>query len=340
MVPVGPLFNRFKRVVRDLSKERNKRVNLIIRGEKTELDKRMIDELGEPLVHLVRNSIDHGLEVESVRQDRGKPAMGTILLEATHSGNNVYIHVRDDGGGIDAEKIKARLVDRGLLGEQQAHALSDQEAVEFIWHPGFSTAKQVTDVSGRGVGMDVVKTRINQLNGTIEIDTEPQVGTTFTIRLPLTLAIINSLLVQLRGVVFSVPMDDVREIVSVRRSDIIHVHNKQTIDVRGEFVPLVDIEDIFDWQAIHGRVDASPVEAGKETEEVVLLNAGGTTMGLRALAPFKARIATISGSIRAADRSFVPGAQAAAMAVRVGPGNTVVALILAAKEAIPSFAPA
>ncbi len=197
MVSVGPLFNRFKRVTRDLSKERGKHVNLVVRGEKTELDKRMIDELGDPLVHLVRNSIDHGLEPPDVRIAHGKPELGTIELEATHSGNNVYIHVRDDGAGIDIGKIKAKLISNRILSEFAAGELSDEQALDYIWHAGFSTANEITDVSGRGVGMDVVQNRIRQLNGSIEIESVPNQGTHFTIRLPLTLAIINCLLVKL-----------------------------------------------------------------------------------------------------------------------------------------------
>ena len=217
MVSVGPLFHRFKRVVRDLSKECGRKVTLLIRGEKTELDKRMIDELGDPLVHLVRNSIDHGLEPPDVRIARGKPEVGTILLEASHRGNNVFIHVQDDGGGIDVARIKARLVDRQILSATAVAELSDAQALDYIWHPGFSTAQEVTDISGRGVGMDVVKTRISVLNGTVAVDTTPLRGTSFTLRLPLTLAIINALLVRVENTVFSMPIDDVREIVAVKR---------------------------------------------------------------------------------------------------------------------------
>jgi two-component system chemotaxis sensor kinase CheA len=285
MVPVAPLFNRFKRVVRDLSKERGKKVNLVVRGEKTELDKRMIDELGDPLVHLVRNSIDHGLEPPDVRVSRGKPEVGTILLEASHSGNNVYIQIRDDGGGIDVEKIKAKLLANRLLSEEAINGLSDEQALDYIWHPGFSTAKKVTDVSGRGVGMDVVKTRIGQLNGTVEVETVFQRGTTFTLRLPLTLAIIDALLVRLRSVVFSMPIDDVREIVSVKERDVVSVHGKQTIDVRGEFIPLVSIDGIFQWHAVdYGHRCAevsSQTDQTSRTVDVVILHARGKTMGLR-----------------------------------------------------------
>ena len=289
MVPVGPLFNRFKRVVRDLSTERGKRVNLLIRGEKTELDKRMIDALGDPLVHLVRNSIDHGLESPQVRRADDKPDVGTIFLEATHSGNNVYIHVRDDGGGIDVEKIKAKLISNRVLSESAAGELSDEQALDYIWHPGFSTAREITDVSGRGVGMDVVLNRIRKLNGSIEVESVPQQGTHFTIRLPLTLAIINCLLVKIRGVVFSMPIDEVREIVSVGDDDVVTVQGKRTIDVRDEFIPLVTIDEIFDWHDIdyghdepRGREsDGGEPDADAQASQVVILQIAGKTMGLR-----------------------------------------------------------
>ncbi|MHC5004076.1 MAG: chemotaxis protein CheW [Planctomycetota bacterium] len=278
MVPVAPLFNRFKRVVRDLAQERGKKVDLVIRGEKTELDKRMIDELGEPLVHLVRNSMDHGLEPPDVRRSRGKPEIGTIVLEASHSGNSVFIHIRDDGGGIDVDRIRAKAVDRGLLDAAAAEGLTEQAAVEYIWHPGFSTAREVTDISGRGVGMDAVRARIAELNGTVDVESVREQGTTFTIRLPLTLAIINSLLIRARDIVFSMPIEDVREIVAVSPADVVTVHGKRTIDVRGEFIPLVGIGEVFDWRDLgDGRAEA-PASDGNV--HAVILQAGGRTMGL------------------------------------------------------------
>jgi two-component system chemotaxis sensor kinase CheA len=270
MVPVGPLFNRFKRVVRDIASELRKKVQLEIRGEKTELDKRMIDELGDPLVHLVRNAIDHGLESEEVRRKRGKPDAGTLTLEATHSGNNVLITIRDDGGGIAVDKVRARAIQRGLVPEATAATLTDREWMQFIWHPGFSTAEQVSDISGRGVGMDIVKTRIAELNGTIEVDSRPGLGTTFQIRLPLTLAIIRSLLFRLPHGIFAAPIENVREIVSVPRRE-----------VRGEFIPLVGIDDIFDWNGVVPRRTSERASAATGGRvEVVILTTGRKTMGL------------------------------------------------------------
>lgn len=283
MVPVGPLFNRFKRTVRDISTELKKKVHFVIRGENTELDKRMIDELGDPLVHLVRNAIDHGLESESVRTSRGKPETGTLTLEAAHSGNNVLITISDDGGGINIEKVRRRAVDRGLITSIEAETMSDHEVAQFIWAPGFSTAETISDISGRGVGMDIVKTRISELNGTIEVDSSLGKGTRFIIRLPLTLAIIRSLLFQLPQGTFAAPIENVREIVSIRAKDIISVHGRDSIEVRGEFIPLVRIEDVFDW---HPSASSSPSERKAEPEapisafSVLILNSGSKTMGM------------------------------------------------------------
>lgn len=283
MVPVAPLFNRFKRVVRDISLELKKKVNLEIKGEKTELDKRMIDELGDPLIHLVRNSIDHGIEPADVRSRRGKPDIGTVCLEAAHSGNNVFIFVRDDGGGIDTDKIRRRVAERALVPPGVIDTLSEHELIDFIWHPGFSTAEIVSEVSGRGVGMDIVKTRIAELNGTIEIQHVPGQGTTFVIRLPLTLAIIRSLLFRLKHGIFAVPIDNVREIVSVPIDQIVTIHGRQTFDVRGEFIPLVDIDDVFDWHALSfGSSGTGAARNGSAKRvDVVILHASNKTMGLK-----------------------------------------------------------
>jgi two-component system, chemotaxis family, sensor kinase CheA len=279
MVPVAPLFNRFKRVVRDISLELNKKVHLEIKGEKTELDKRMIDELGDPLIHLVRNSIDHGIESAEVRMRRGKPEFGSICLEAAHSGNNVFIYVRDDGGGIDTDKIRRRVRERGLVAPGLLDSLSEQDLIDFIWHPGFSTAEVISGISGRGVGMDIVKTRIAELNGTIEIQHVTGQGSTFIIRLPLTLAIIRSLLFRLAHGIFAVPIDNVREIVSVPIDQIIAVHGRQTFEARGEFIPLVDIDDVFQWHAQDHTHTTRDMNVKRVN--VVILHSANKTMGLR-----------------------------------------------------------
>jgi two-component system, chemotaxis family, sensor kinase CheA len=289
MIPIGPLFNRFKRVIRDLAVERNKEVNLILEGDQTELDKRMIDAIGDPLVHLVRNSIDHGLENTQARIEAGKPPEGTITLSAQHRGNHVYITVRDDGGGINDEKIRRKVIERGLLGASAGNAMTRQEAIDFIWHPGFSTADTLTSVSGRGVGMDIVRSRISQLGGSVEVFSEIGIGTTFTLKLPLTLAIISSLLVKIREIVFTIPKDDVREIVEVPMSSIVTVHGKQTFAVRGNYIPLLTIDDLFRWnfrpKALNGTSDVynagvSPSSAVPQQQQIVILQSSGRVMGL------------------------------------------------------------
>jgi two-component system chemotaxis sensor kinase CheA len=247
MVPVGPLLNRFKRSVRDIANELGKSVTLEIAGEKTELDKRMIDELGDPLVHLVRNAIDHGIEPADVRLRRGKPEMATVRLAASHRGNSVIISISDDGGGIDVERIRDRAVARGLVSADQAATLSPRELIDFIWQPGFSTAAQVSNISGRGVGMDIVRTRIEALSGSIDIDSTLGVGSTFTIRLPLTLAIARCMLFRLEQAAVAVPVENVRELVTVTDDCILTIGGRRVCDIRGEFLPLVEMDEIFSW---------------------------------------------------------------------------------------------
>lgn len=283
MVPVGPLFNRFKRTVRDISNELGKKVNLVIRGEDTELDKRMIDELGDPLVHLVRNAIDHGLESESVRLSRGKPLEGTLTLEAVHRGNSVLITIGDDGGGIDTEKVKRRAIERGIVSSAEVGMMSDHDIAQFIWAPGFSTADVVSDISGRGVGMDIVKTRIGELNGTVEVDSTIGVGTKFVIRLPLTLAIIRSLLFKINQEMFAAPIENVREIVSINNRDVLTVHGRDSIEVRGEFIPLVRIDDVFDWHKTQYRyAEHTEVEPDVRVDEInaLIITTGTKSMAL------------------------------------------------------------
>lgn len=247
MVPVGPLLNRFKRSVRDIANELGKNVTLELAGEKTELDKRMIDELGDPLVHLVRNAIDHGIEPADVRLRRGKPEMATVRLAASQRGNSVIISISDDGGGIDLEGVRDRAVARGLVSADQAASLSPRELTDFIWQPGFSTAKEVSNISGRGVGMDIVRTRIEALSGSIDIDSTLDVGTTFVIRLPLTLAIARCMLFRMEQAAVAVPVENVRELVTVTDDCILSIGGRRVCDIRGEFLPLVEMDEIFSW---------------------------------------------------------------------------------------------
>ena len=243
MVPIGPLFARFKRVVRDITRSTGKRARLEIRGENTELDKRMIDELGDPLIHMVRNAADHGIETPEAREAAGKPRHGTISLNAYHRGNNIIIEVSDDGKGLDAERIKRKAIDKGLITEADAEKMSRSQIYQLIWEPGLSTAEKVTEVSGRGMGMDIVKSKIEDLNGVVELDSEPGRGTTLTIKLPLTLAILPSLMVEIDGDVFAMPLEGVEEIVSVRRAELATVHGRWTARVRGRVISVVRLRE-------------------------------------------------------------------------------------------------
>jgi two-component system chemotaxis sensor kinase CheA len=270
MVPIGPLFARFNRVVRDISRASGKQVRLEITGEKTELDKRMIDELADPLVHLVRNSADHGIEPPDEREAAGKPRQGTVTLNAFHRGNRIVIEVRDDGKGLDAERILRKAIDKGLVTEADAQSLSNSQIYQLIWKPGLSTADRVTDVSGRGMGMDIVKTKIDELSGTVDISSERGGGTTITIKLPLTLAILPSLMVEIAGGVFAMPMEAVTEIVNVGRNCVRTAGGRPMATVRERVVPVVRLGDLLSFR--HGCVDKSCHTP--ETTLVVVSDAG------------------------------------------------------------------
>ena len=244
MVPIGQVFDRFPRLVRDVAKARGKEVQLVISGAETDLDKTIVDEVGEPLMHLLRNNVDHGIEPPDEREKLGKARVGTISLNAYHEGNQIIIEVSDDGGGINLEKVRARGVKQGLISADDR--LSDREIIELIFTPGFSTADVVSDVSGRGVGMDVVKRNISRLKGVFDVDTTPGQGTRFTIKLPLTLAIIQALLVRVGEELYAIPLDSVIESQRVEMPDVRTVHGNEVITLRGQVVPLVRIAEFFE----------------------------------------------------------------------------------------------
>lgn len=281
MVPIGPLFSRFRRVVRDLSVSSGKEVILELSGEKTELDKRMIDELGDPLVHMVRNSVDHGLESPEDRERAGKPRAGTVSLAAAHRGNSVVVTVSDDGRGLDCERIRRKAVACGLVGETESKRLSDRDLIAFIWHPGLSTAERLTEISGRGVGMDIVKSRIEAINGAVDVRTTPGHGTTFTIRLPLTLAIMPSLLVRIHEEVYAIPLDHVDEIVEAPPSLVHRVQRRRTLEIRRKVIGLVALDDVFRWGgARHPRWRNNETEDPSGKVLVVVVQDGETALGL------------------------------------------------------------
>jgi two-component system, chemotaxis family, sensor kinase CheA len=290
MVPIGPLFERFRRVIRDLSLSSNKEVTLQIGGEKTELDKRMIDELSDPLIHMVRNAVDHGLESPLEREAAGKPRAGSVALLASHRGNSVVITVSDDGHGINCERIRKKIVSKGLISKTEAHELTDRELIAYIWHPGLSTAETITEISGRGVGMDIVKSRIENLSGTVDVRSTVGHGTTFTIRLPLTLAIMSSLLVRIYEEIYAIPLDHINEIVEVRPSQIYRVQGQPAIEIRKKIVALVALGDVFRWggkchpsarNGVKPSGDSHPAtENGTDKRTVVVVQNGDTTIGL------------------------------------------------------------
>ena len=243
MVPISQIFSRFPRVVRDLSRELNKKINLVIEGEETELDKSVIEDLLDPIMHCVRNSLDHGIEHPSDRLEAGKPEEGTVTLKASNEGNMIVIEVIDDGAGIDVSKVRNKAIERGIIHPNKI--ISDHDAFQLIFEPGFSTADKITSVSGRGVGLDVVKTQIEKLNGTVIVTSERGIGTKFCIRLPLTLAIIQGLLVRVATEVYSIPIASVIESVRVKKEEISTIDNYEVLNVRNEVISVIRLDRLF-----------------------------------------------------------------------------------------------
>ncbi|AHF07795.1 chemotaxis protein CheA [Desulfitobacterium metallireducens] len=269
MVPIGTVFSRFPRLVRDLSRKTSKEIELVLKGEDTELDKTVVEVIGDPLMHLIRNSVDHGIEHPEERLAAGKPEVGQITLDAYHDGNHIAILVADDGGGLDLPKIRQKAVEKGLISAQEE--LTDREIANLIFLPGFSTADKVTDISGRGVGMDVVKKALNNLGGVVDIDTRKGYGTTFTIRLPLTLAIIQALLVEVGTEIYAVPLSSVLETLLVERKEIKTVGGLPMVQLRGNTLPLISLQEKFELP--------TPETPSAEVF-VVVVGLGDKTLGL------------------------------------------------------------
>ena len=271
MMPIESVVNKFPRMIRDLCKKLDKKMELIMSGEDTELDRTVIDEIGDPLMHLLRNSADHGLESNEERIRLGKPEVGTIRLDAYQDGNNVVIEVRDDGRGIDTEKVKNSALKKGTITPEQAENMTDKEIIDLLFRPAFSTAEKVSDVSGRGVGLDVVKTKIENLGGDIEVSTKKGEGSVFSIRLPLTLAIIQALMVELRDEKYAIPLNSIEMIEDVNASDIKYVQTKEVINIRGTVIPLIRLDQVLNCPE-------------KETEDesllVVIVKKGDKQVGL------------------------------------------------------------
>ena len=272
MVPIESVVNKFPRMIRDLTKKLGKPMELYMSGEETELDRTVVDEIGDPLMHLLRNSADHGLESAEIRAERGKPEVGSIFLDAYQDGNNVVIEVRDDGNGIDSEAVKAKAIERGLITEEQAANMPEEEAVQLLFMPGFSTAKVISDVSGRGVGLDVVKSKIEALSGEVEVKTKLGEGSTFIIRLPLTLAIIQALMVVVGGEKYAISLGSIQTIEDILPSEIKTIQSKEVINLRGTVIPLVRLNQILDVESVRDPEDESMV--------VVIVKKGDKLAGL------------------------------------------------------------
>lgn len=245
MVPVETVFNRFPRMIRQLSKELNKQLELEIIGAETELDRTVIDEIGDPIVHLLRNAVDHGIESPEERVAKGKSPTGKITLRAYHSGNHVFIEIEDNGSGINKEKVVEKAISKGMITSEDAKLLTEQEAYELILSPGFSTAEKISDISGRGVGLDVVKATIESLGGSITIESEEGVGSKFSIQLPLTLSIISSLLVEIGHEKYAIPLSSIIETAIIHRSQILSAHSQPVIDFRGNILPVIPLKQLF-----------------------------------------------------------------------------------------------
>ena len=272
MIPIETVFNRFPKMVRTLSRDLKKKINLEILGAETELDRTVIDEIGDPLVHLIRNSVDHGIESPEVRLANGKPEEGNVTLRAYHSGNYVFIEIEDDGAGINRERVLKKAISKGIVSKEAALSLSDKQINELILSSGFSTAEVISDISGRGVGLDVVKTTIESLGGNISIESTEGVGSIFSIQLPLTLSIISVMLVEIEQETYAIPLSSIIETSIIKNSDILNAHNQKVIDFRGKVVPLIFLDEIFDVPRAESKDD--------EYHSVVIVRKGDKLAGL------------------------------------------------------------
>jgi two-component system chemotaxis sensor kinase CheA len=270
MVPVAFVFNRYPRLVRDISKDLKKEINLIIEGEDTELDRTVADEIGDPLIHLIRNSLDHGIESPEKRIAKGKPKTGTIKLSARHEGNGVIIEIEDDGKGLDREQIINKAISKGIIDQQKAQTLSDEEIFNLVFEPGFSTKEKATELSGRGVGMDVVKSTVESLNGTVSIESEKGKGTKVTIRLPLTLAIIEALLITVNSQVYAIPIANIDTTQKISDGELKEVQDREVFMLRGEVIPIVRLREIFGYER----------KQNDEQENIVIIKAGNKKFGV------------------------------------------------------------
>ncbi|GGJ56111.1 two-component system chemotaxis sensor kinase CheA [Anoxybacillus voinovskiensis] len=300
MVPVETVFNRFPRMVRQLARDLGKKINLEIIGAETELDRTVIDEIGDPLVHLLRNAIDHGIEMPEVRRAKGKPEEGTVKLKAYHSGNHVFIEIEDDGAGINREKVLQKAINKGIISKQNAANLTDKQVYELIFASGFSTADKISDISGRGVGLDVVKSTIESLGGSVTIDSQEGVGSIFSIQLPLTLSIISVMLVEIQQEKYAIPLSSIIETAIIKKEDILHAHHQKVIDFRGKVVPLLFLKEVFDVPVVKEEDDFFSVVIVRKGEKMAGLVVdsfiGQQEVVLKSLGNYLTSVFAISGA--------------------------------------------
>ncbi|MCQ2080687.1 MAG: chemotaxis protein CheA [Lachnospiraceae bacterium] len=268
MVPIESVVSKFPRMIRDLSKKLNKKMELYMSGEETELDRTVVDEIGDPLMHLLRNSADHGLESAEIRAERGKPEVGSIFLDAYQEGNNVVIEVRDDGNGIDVEAVKRKAIERGIITPEQAENMAEKDAINLLFNAGFSTAKVISDVSGRGVGLDVVKSKIESLSGEVDVQSKYGEGSVWTIRLPLTLAIIQALMVVVGGEKYAISLGSIQTIEDVSPDEIKFVQNEEVITLRGNVIPIIRLDKKLDTESTKGPNENLIVAIAKKGEKL------------------------------------------------------------------------
>jgi two-component system chemotaxis sensor kinase CheA len=300
MIPVEKVFKKFPRIVRSLARDLGKEVDLQIFGEETELDRSVVDEIGDPLIHLIRNAMDHGLETPDDRLASGKPRTGILILAAVHEGNSIIISIKDDGRGIDTDRVGRKAIEKGLITEEQLAAMSQREMFDLIFLPGFSTKDQASDLSGRGVGMDVVKTNIKKLNGLIEIKSEKGLGSEFILRLPLTLAIIQSLLVEVEGEIYSIPLASVLETLRVDQREFHVIGGQEVLKLRDMVLPLIRLEQVFKVQPRHEQDNFCYIvvigSADKRVGLVVTRLVGQQEVAIKSLGKYLANVTGIAGS--------------------------------------------
>ncbi len=300
MVPIESVLQKFPRMIRDLNKTLGKKMELTMTGEDTEMDRTVVDEIGDPLMHLIRNSADHGIESAELRAQRGKPEVGQIFLHAFQDGNSVVIEVGDDGNGIDAEAVKSKAIEKGVVTPEQAALLTEKQCVELLFHPGFSTAKQVSEISGRGVGLDVVKSKVESLSGEVSVNTKLGVGSTWVIRLPLTLAIIQALMVIVGEEKYAIPLDSIQSIEDVSPSDIKLVENKEVINLRGSVTPIIRLNEVLDTESTKSPDDDMVVVITRKGDQsfglVIDELMGQQEIVIKPLGKYTAKCKLISGA--------------------------------------------